>query len=157
MMSYRRDHCICNRRSVYFWFPVGSIAVLCILSVLKMDLALPDTKNATWKNDKTRFGYKFLEKFGWSEEKGLGKDESGSTASIGVHKREDGIGLGSEKNTDGAGSKGWGETTRGFNDILQQLNSEFGTKKSKSKKNKKEKKKNDDDDDDDTKITVGIK
>ena len=100
---------------------------------------LPDTKNATWKNDKTRFGYKMLQKFGWTEEKGLGKDESGSTTNIAVTKREDALGLGAEKMTDGAGAIGWNETTTGFNAILDALKSEYGTSK-KSKKDKKDKK-----------------
>ncbi len=102
-------------------------------------MALPDTKNATWKNDKSRFGYKILSKFGWTEEKGLGKDETGSIASIAVAKREDALGLGAEKMTDGAGARGWHETTSGFNAVLDALKSEYGTSSKKSKKSSKEK------------------
>ena len=87
-----------------------------------MDVHLPDTKNATWKNDKTRFGYKFLSKFGWSEEKGLGKDETGMTTSVAVTKREEELGLGAEKASDGAGARGWGETTTGFNELYRRRN-----------------------------------
>ena len=74
---------------------------------------LPDTKNAAWKNDKSRFGYKFLQKFGWSEEKGLGKNETGIVESLQVKKKQDAAGLGMEKDADGSGAKGWNETTRG--------------------------------------------
>jgi Pin2-interacting protein X1 len=132
-----------------------------------MDVKLPDTKNATWKNDKTRFGYKFLSKFGWSDEKGLGKDESGTTSSIAVSKREDSLGLGAEKVTDGAGAKGWSETQKGFNAILESLKSEYGDSKSKKAKRAKDKKNKEKEktmkinetpvDDNETKITVGIK
>ena len=101
---------------------------------------LPDTKNATWKNDKTRFGYKFLQKFGWSEEKGLGKNESGITESLQVKKKQDNEGLGMEKDSDGAGAKGWNQTTKGFNEVLDALKDEYSSKSKKDKKNKKDKK-----------------
>lgn len=115
---------------------------------------LPDVQNATWKNDKKRFGYKFLSKFGWSEEKGLGKNETGITAAVKIKRREDELGLGMEKMTDGAGNKGWNQTTNGFNSVLESLKSEYGGKssdkkaKKKDKKDKKEKSKS---------ISVGIK
>ena len=103
---------------------------------------LPDTSNTTWKNDKSRFGYKFLSKFGWSEEKGLGKNETGITSAVKIKRREDELGLGMEKMTDGAGNKGWNETTNGFNAVLESLKSEYGSKDGdkSSKKAKKDKK-----------------
>ena len=61
------------------------------------DLVLQDTKNQAWKDDKSRFGFKMLQKMGWKEDKGLGKNDSGSVASIKVSKREEGLGLGMEK------------------------------------------------------------
>ena len=65
---------------------------------MKMDdLVLQDTKNQAWKDDKSRFGFKMLQKMGWKEDKGLGKNDSGSVASIKVSKREEGLGLGMEK------------------------------------------------------------
>ena len=94
---------------------------------------LKDTLNATWKNDKSRFGFKMLQKMGWKEDKGLGKNESGSVSSIKVSKREEGLGLGMEKLTDGAGSKGWSATATSFNDILKVLNESY-KKKTKVKK-----------------------
>ena len=63
------------------------------------DLVLLDTKNQAWKDDKSRFGFKMLQKMGWREDKGLGKNDSGSVASIKVSKREEGLGLGMEKVT----------------------------------------------------------
>ena len=100
---------------------------------------LPDTSNTTWKNDKSRFGYKFLSKFGWSEEKGLGKNETGITSAVKIKRREDEVGLGMEKLTDGAGNRGWNQTTNGFNSVLASLKSEYGSPK-KAKKIKKDKK-----------------
>jgi hypothetical protein len=41
------------------------------------DLVLVDTKNQTWKDDKTRFGFKMLQKMGWKEDKGVKTATSG--------------------------------------------------------------------------------
>ena len=99
------------------------------------DEDLPDTSNTTWKNDKSRFGYKFLSKFGWKEDKGLGKDETGIVSAVKIKRREDEVGLGMEKLTDGAGNRGWNQTTTGFNAVLDSLKSEYGSPK-KAKKSK---------------------
>lgn len=120
---------------------------------------LPDVQNAAWKNDKKRFGYKFLSKFGWSEEKGLGKNETGITSAVKIKRREDELGLGMEKMTDGAGNKGWNQTTNGFNAVLESLKSEYGSKggDKSSKKAKKDKKKDKNDKKKSANLTVGIK
>ena len=95
---------------------------------------LPDTLNARWKEDKSRFGYKMLQKMGWSEDKGLGKNETGAVAAVKLKKREDGAGLGVEKMTDGAGAKGWSETATSFNSVLDTLKGVYGKDKKKRKK-----------------------
>jgi len=100
---------------------------------------LPDTLNATWKNNKSRFGYKMLQKMGWSEEKGLGKNESGTVDAIKLKKREEGVGLGVEKMTDGAGARGWSQTANGFSSVLDSLKATYGSRKSKSKSKSKDK------------------
>jgi len=119
-------------------------------------LPLPDTLNATWRNNKSRFGYKMLQKMGWSEDKGLGKNESGAVDAIKLKKRDDGVGLGVEKMTDGAGARGWSQTANGFNSVLESLKATYGSSSGKKAKKKKAR------DEDDTevapqRIQVGVK
>jgi Pin2-interacting protein X1 len=42
-----------------------------------IDEPLADTLNKAWKENKSGFGYKMLQRMGWSENKGLGKNEDG--------------------------------------------------------------------------------
>lgn len=105
-----------------------------------MSETIPDTLNSAWKNNKSRFGYKMLQKMGWSEEKGLGKNETGEVNAVKLKKREDGVGLGVEKTTDGAGAKGWSETATSFNSVLDILKATYSKKDKKDKKKKKESK-----------------
>ena len=100
---------------------------------------LADTLNKHWKNDKSAFGYRMLQKMGWTEDKGLGKNETGIVDSLKVKKREAGIGLGSEATTDGAGNRGWSYTAQSFDSVLNLLKEEYKNDK-KDKKEKKEKK-----------------
>ena len=116
---------------------------------------LTDTLNQHWKNDKSAFGYRMLMKMGWKEDKGLGKNETGSVTHLKVSKREEGAGLGMEKSTDGAGALGWNATATSFNQVLNTLKAAYGTnsdqsdddgskkKKKKSSKNKEKKDKKD--------------
>jgi hypothetical protein len=95
---------------------------------------LADTLNRAWKDDKTGFGYRMLQKMGWKEEKGLGKNEDGMAAAVKVSKREEGLGLGVAK--DAAGNSGWSSTVSGFSAVLDLLNSTYATQPAKSKKKK---------------------
>ena len=61
------------------------------------DDKLPDTLNKHWKNDKSGFGFRMLQKMGWKEDKGLGKDESGIVDAIRIKKREEGMALGANE------------------------------------------------------------
>ncbi len=65
--------------------------------------ALPDTQNQAWSSDKSRFGSRMLEKFGWSSGKGLGKKEDGIVEHVRVVKRSEALGLGARPV--GAGSE----------------------------------------------------
>ncbi len=121
------------------------------------DVVLKDTLNTHWKENKNGFGYKMLMKMGWSESKGLGKNEDGIVNSVKIKKRNENVGLGMEGVVDDqVGSKSWNQTVSGFTAVLDLLkNSNYGQngrndnsdsdggdkpKKKKSKKEKKEKK-----------------
>ncbi len=116
---------------------------------------LADTLNKHWKDDKSAFGYRMLMKMGWKEDKGLGKNETGNVSHLKISKREEGLGLGMEKTTDGAGALGWNATALSFNAVLNTLKEAYGPnsnssgdgeedesskKKKKSKKDKDSKK-----------------
>lgn len=82
--------------------------------------------------DKSGFGYRMLQKMGWKEDKGLGKNEDGMSVAVKVTKREEGLGLGVKQ--DAAGNNGWNTTVTSFNSVLDLLNSTYGTKATKPKK-----------------------
>lgn len=123
---------------------------------------LKDTLNSHWKQDKSAFGFRMLQKMGWTEEKGLGKNEDGMSDAVKVKRREEGLGLGMENVTDDkVGSKAWSSTVSSFNSVLEMLKNNYRPadnddeddskqKKKKSKKDKKEKKQK-------PLVTVGIK
>lgn len=104
-----------------------------------MEVELKDTLNRHWKDDKTGFGFKMLQKMGWKEDKGLGKHETGMTTSIKQKKRDEGLGLGGEALQDHAGNKAWNSTSANYNDVLAVLKSSFPKNEKKSKKDKPKK------------------
>lgn len=73
-----------------------------------------------------------LQKMGWKEDKGLGKNETGMTNAVKVSRREEGLGLGVSK--DAAGNNGWSSTVSGFSAVLDLLNTTYGTQPIKKKK-----------------------
>jgi Pin2-interacting protein X1 len=76
--------------------------------------------------DKSKFGYKMLQKMGWKEGKGLGKDEDGMDTHVHIKKRsemESSLGIGAA--IDKGGNIGWTKTSGGFDDILAQLNEQY--------------------------------
>jgi hypothetical protein len=92
----------------------------------EVDIALPDTLNSAWKNDKKGFGFKMLQKMGWKEENGLGKSQNGIKSHIHVRKREEGLGLGMEHMKDDVvGSKAWSSTLSSYSEVLELLKSEY--------------------------------
>lgn len=98
-----------------------------------------DTLNKVWKNDKSNFGLRMLQKMGWTEGKGLGKNEDGIAENVKVAKKSNNLGLGAT--LDSTGSAGWNSTAMNFNSLLEGLTKAYGTVQSRvtdsSKKGKK--------------------
>lgn len=55
-----------------------------------------DPNNTAWAKDKSRFGFLMLQKMGWKEGAGLGKEQQGSTEHVKVKMLEERVGLGGE-------------------------------------------------------------
>lgn len=84
-----------------------------------------DTLNEAWKNDKSKFGLKMLKKMGWTEGKGLGKNEDGMSEHVKVMKKSNTLGVGAKK--DSIGAAGWNSTAMSFNSVLEALGKAYGT------------------------------
>jgi len=94
------------------------------------------------KDDSSSFGHKMLTKLGWSEGKGLGKNQHGMTNPLRAVRREEHLGLGAT--TDTHGGEGWSKTNSAFADVLKTLSAEHGKgSSSKDKKGKKKERKSD--------------
>ena len=63
-----------------------------------------------------------LEKMGWSEGKGLGANEDGSTNNLKVNKKFDNRGIGEQTNS----SDNWLQGADDFTKLLQKLNANYG-------------------------------
>jgi Pin2-interacting protein X1 len=105
-----------------------------------MEVNIPDTLNAGWKNNKKGFGYKMLYKMGWKDDKGLGKEEDGITEAVKVRRRDEGVGVGTKD--EDIKNHAWAATTSSFNDVLDTLKMAYGADR-KNRKNGKKKKKRD--------------
>lgn len=88
-----------------------------------------DPQGNKWAADKSRFGYKMLEKLGWSQGKGLGVAEQGSTTHIRAERRYENMGmLLLFRVMPGIGADGemakntYVETTAAYGDLLKRLN-----------------------------------
>ncbi|CAI8036227.1 PIN2/TERF1-interacting telomerase inhibitor 1 [Geodia barretti] len=77
-----------------------------------------DPRNSRWSEDRSRFGYRMLERMGWSEGKGLGKDLAGKTEHVKVSKRSDTSGVGYVRGRD----EEWIEHQESFDQLLASLN-----------------------------------
>ncbi|KAK5671059.1 Golgi transport complex subunit 3 [Batrachochytrium dendrobatidis] len=94
---------------------------------LTMGLAEPRTKqrigvdpqNKQWKDDSNKLCLKMMEKMGWSEGKGLGRNEDGRTDNIKVVVKSNNHGIGTEKRS----SDNWLENSSAFDALLSSLGS----------------------------------
>lgn len=82
-----------------------------------------NTQNKAWADDTSKFGFRMLEKMGWSAGKGLGRTLEGITSHVVIKKRSENLGLGcSLKQREVIG---WSNTSQGFADILADLNNVY--------------------------------
>ncbi|KAJ8902104.1 hypothetical protein NDN08_006512 [Rhodosorus marinus] len=81
-----------------------------------------ETQNQEWSQNESRFGFQMLQKMGWSEGKGLGKNEDGSVKPIVFRRKLDSSGIGSEKKPSDVWKNG-GEMSSSFSDLLSNLGS----------------------------------
>ncbi|KAJ1731958.1 hypothetical protein LPJ61_002277, partial [Coemansia biformis] len=79
-----------------------------------------DPRNLHWSNDKERFGFRMLEKMGWSEGKGLGANEDGQQEHVKIKLKTNAHGIGADKKT----IRNWLAHSSGFDELLGRLNSE---------------------------------
>ncbi|KAI9140296.1 G-patch domain-containing protein, partial [Paraphysoderma sedebokerense] len=77
-----------------------------------------DPQNKAWSNDTGKFGFKMLQKMGWTPGKGLGVDQQGSTSHVSVVRKEDNLGVGANVNT----MDNWLSNTDAFSKLLKDLN-----------------------------------
>eukprot|EP00808_Paulinella_micropora_P032168 g47116.t1 len=77
--------------------------------------------DAFWEEERARnnFGLRMLNKMGWEQGQGLGKDKQGMTKSLRGKKRKEGLGLGAEKVAAGDDFVGAYDM---FRDVLHRLN-----------------------------------
>ncbi|PVU85888.1 hypothetical protein BB561_006876 [Smittium simulii] len=79
-----------------------------------------DPRNQTWGNDKNKFGYRLMQKMGWSEGKGLGSNETGIAEHLKIRLKTNNLGIGATvKNSDN-----WLSNSTDFEKLLAKLNNE---------------------------------
>jgi Pin2-interacting protein X1 len=79
-----------------------------------------DTQNKEWSQDKSKFGYRMLQKMGWSEGKGLGVNEDGSVTHLRARKKTSNAGIGCSS----ASKAAWNlpaQVASDLNDVLARL------------------------------------
>ena len=111
-------------------------------------LQLGGTVNRRWVEDKSAFGRRMLEKMGWKEGKGLGKNEDGDATFVKIDRRIDHEGVGQAAESL-VGDSQFKKNLTNFNDVLKSLSQKAKVeskqakkqRKKTAKKNKKTKKK----------------
>jgi len=83
-----------------------------------------DPNGAAWAKDTGKFGFKMLEKYGWSQGAGLGVNLEGRTEHVKIRKKNNNAGIGgTNKDVD----YNWLQTQDAFNSVLKNLNAACGT------------------------------
>ncbi|KAJ3210519.1 PIN2/TERF1-interacting telomerase inhibitor 1 [Dinochytrium kinnereticum] len=77
-----------------------------------------DPQNQKWAADTEKAGYKMLRAMGWSDGKGLGRNEDGMASHLKVSLKNNTLGVGAQKNA----SDNWLENTNAFSALLANLN-----------------------------------
>jgi len=105
-------------------------------------------------NKVSDFAKKQMLKMGWTEGKGLGKNEDGMSSHIKISKREDAVGIGSEKlnlevqnHMDSWWNDSFAQTLKKFKETSEKKKSKKDKKSKKEKDEKKSKKRKRDDTD----------
>ena len=98
-----------------------------------------------------KFGAKMLEKMGWKEGDGLGKNNDGMKEHIKIKKREEAIGLGADNGAAVHTGPADGWWMDAYSDSIKNLKSNKKKKDKKDKKDKKKRKKDGSDDDENDK------
>ena len=95
-----------------------------------------DPNGTAWSKSKTKIGFKLLEKMGWKEGEGLGREGDGVTEHVKVTRREETKGLGN-----GFECSSWKSNTHRFEDTLARLATEKEEAAAAAAEKKKKKKK----------------
>ncbi|KAJ1768628.1 hypothetical protein IW140_003118 [Coemansia sp. RSA 1813] len=85
----------------------------------KREILAADPRNTNWSGDKGRFGFRMLEKMGWSEGKGLGAQEDGVREHVKIKLKTNSFGVGADKKN----IRNWLANADGFSELLDRLNS----------------------------------
>eukprot|EP00771_Trimastix_marina_P000550 gnl/Trimastix_PCT/157.p1 GENE.gnl/Trimastix_PCT/157~~gnl/Trimastix_PCT/157.p1 ORF type:complete len:188 (-),score=27.15 gnl/Trimastix_PCT/157:24-587(-) len=94
---------------------------------------LQKTQGLAWAQDHSRFGFKLLEKMGWKQGTGLGKEGQGSQTHVHIPVKSDHLGIGASKSEDA-----WLENISAYGSILSKLST---SKQNQSQDKPKSKKK----------------
>ena len=77
---------------------------------------LGGTQNQAWSKNRNKFGFKLLQKMGWKEGKGMGKNEDGIATHVRATRKYKDLGIGAKVDT--TGNSTWLGATKMANDVF---------------------------------------
>eukprot|EP00051_Salpingoeca_urceolata_P028010 m.484467 g.484467 ORF g.484467 m.484467 type:complete len:401 (+) comp23358_c0_seq1:211-1413(+) len=80
-----------------------------------------DPRNETWARDTDKFGFRMLERMGWSEGQGLGANCQGTSAHVKTTLKSNKLGLGADKRVDYE----WLAVQDAYDNVLADLNDDL--------------------------------